>query len=211
MLKLAIFDLDGTLIDSDLMIIDLWRLIYKKYRPGYRPTTRKLLSFSGPSFDDSLREEVPEVPTQEIIDLHNEHFDELYESVVAFPFAKEFLLSLKEKGIKLAVNTNKMHLLSEWCVKHVGFGEDMFDVIVSCDDVKNVKPDPEGIFLAMKQTGITDKSEVIFFGDSVFDIKSANNAGVKIAIMKSPVHALPEGTKADYFFDGFDEAMRVIK
>lgn len=210
MIKLAIFDLDGTIIDSDLMVIDTWRLIYSKYRPGYRPTIKKLLSFSGPSFEESLRQEVPEVPKEEIYKLHDKHFDELYDSIVAFPFAKEFLLSLKERGVKLAVNTNKIHSLSEWSLKHTGL-DGIFDVLVCFDDVKNAKPDPEGIYQAMEKEGIIDKDEVIFFGDSVFDLMSAKNAGVKCALMKSPFHVLPKGIEADYFFEGFEEAMEVIK
>jgi beta-phosphoglucomutase len=52
------------------------------------------------------------------------------------------------------------------------------DVIVTGEDVKNGKPDPEVYNIAKEKLGVTDNSEVLVFEDSEVGIKAANNAGI---------------------------------
>ena len=57
--KLYLFDLDGTLLDSDKMIIETFRELYKIYRPDFHPDDSHILQFSGPQIRESLAKEFP--------------------------------------------------------------------------------------------------------------------------------------------------------
>ena len=59
---------------------------------------------------------------------------------------------------------------------------DFFEEMVSCDDTEIHKPNPEPILLCLKKMGITAE-EALMVGDSPFDIKCANNAGVKSVLV----------------------------
>lgn len=78
---------------------------------------------------------------------------------------------------------------------------DYFEDMVSCDDTNVHKPNPEPILLCLEKLGIA-KDEAIMVGDSPFDIKCANNAGVKSVLVDwritSDSAALITDAKADY-------------
>ena len=59
MYDLILFDLDGTLLDSDRMIIETFRELYPLYRPGFYPSDEHILSFSGPQIHETLKKEFP--------------------------------------------------------------------------------------------------------------------------------------------------------
>ena len=57
---------------------------------------------------------------------------------------------------------------------------DLFDTIIGNDDVKNTKPHPEPVLLALSRLGL-EKNEVIMIGDNYHDIEGGQNAGVHTA------------------------------
>ena len=59
--KLYLFDLDGTLLDSDQMLIETFRDLYKIYKPkDYVIDEKKIITFSGPPIRETLQKEFPE-------------------------------------------------------------------------------------------------------------------------------------------------------
>ena len=59
MYKLFLFDFDGTLLDSDHMIVVTFQELYAKYKPDYNATIEHMLSFSGPPIRETLLNEFP--------------------------------------------------------------------------------------------------------------------------------------------------------
>lgn len=98
---------------------------------------------------------------------------ELYSGV------KDILRELKLRGYKTAVVTTKFRYRIEQILIKFDAAE-LFDVIVGAEDVKMVKPDPEGLYLAMKRLKVIDK-EMLYVGDSLVDLEAAENAEVKFA------------------------------
>jgi len=94
----------------------------------------------------------------------------LYEDV------PELLRTLKAKGKKLALVTASLRKIVDIVITEHGL-LNYFDVVVSGDDIREHKPSPEGIHIALKALGI-DESRAVMIGDSDKDLRAARNAGI---------------------------------
>jgi len=176
--KVLLFDLDGTLCDTDEMLIQSFFALYKKYRPAKIRTREELIYFSGPPIKKTLVDEFPDYSFEEIYKAFQETSRELYLPYVkAFDNEIETLKKLKEAGYLLGVVTNKGAPLTKYSLE-VAHIEDLFDVVISADDVNAPKPSPAGIFKALERLGIADKNEVLYIGDNDIDYETAKNAGL---------------------------------
>ena len=93
----------------------------------------------------------------------------------------ELVEYLKEKGYKQCIVTSRT---TESTLRYLDLfhKRDLFDGLVTCDDTDEHKPDPEPILLGLEKMNCS-KEEALMVGDGVFDIKCANNAGVKVALV----------------------------
>lgn len=177
-IKALLFDFDGTLLDTNELIIQTFLHVLETKFPG-KYSREDVLPFLGPSLKDTFStvdlERVDEL-VQDYRIWNIAHHDEL---VTEFDGVLETLLTLKEAGIRLAiVSTKRQEMLARGL--RILKAEGLFEVIIGSDDVKNVKPDPEPILLALEKMGLR-KDEVIMIGDNSHDIEGGKNAGVKTA------------------------------
>lgn len=174
-----LFDLDGTLIDTDYLIVHTFQTLYNLYRDGKQTPIEDIYYFSGPPIKESLMKEFP----NQDIDFMLKEFQRIslsfYETdCKLYPSVLELLKELKTNGLKLGVVTNKIRKTTHYCLSLLGI-EHFFDAIVACDDVKEGKPSPEGIIKAINQiANKKDKDKVLYIGDNESDLESANNAGI---------------------------------
>ena len=89
----------------------------------------------------------------------------------------ELLAGLAGADIPMAVVTSKRREMALRTLDRCGIRE-YFQHVVSADDVERGKPDPEPVYLAMARLGIPAGPDVLFVGDSVFDIRAGRAAGV---------------------------------
>ena len=176
--RAIIFDLDGTLIDS-------YQAIYLGFHYAYSEMGLPPLSYEqveravgrglGHTFQELLGEErVPQALT-----LFRKKYEEVFRAHThLLPDVRQVVESLQGRGIQLAVATNKLGRFSRTILEHFGMDK-MFAVILGDGDVSQNKPDPEMLYLAMDKMGVV-KEETIFVGDSVIDIQSGQNAGVRV-------------------------------
>lgn len=183
-----IFDLDGTLLNTDLLIRKSFDHVFKKYKPGYILSDEEHLSFLGPTLTSSFERYFPQSLSKELVECYSAYNHAHHQDYVTiYPTVQETLKILKEKGYSLSVFTTK-----RTDDAYIGLDlfnlRDYFDLILGMDCVKNVKPNPEGILHIMHQT---NAQQAIMIGDNTSDILAGKNAGVYTI----GVNWSPKGTK----------------
>ena len=182
MIKLCIFDLDGTLaatqaslarpVNATLALYGLPPQPIEAFNyfagDGIKNALKRALIASGDTDASHLEEGLPlcRAWMQEDPTYHAEPYDGI----------ERALQDLKDKGIKIVVFSNKPHESAVLFVETV-FGKGTFDHIQGQTDRIPIKPDPTGVYeiLAMFDA---DKDECLYFGDTNTDMQTGKNAGV---------------------------------
>lgn len=180
--KAVIFDLDGTLTDTlksiwksaNLALADVGMPPFEidRYRyfvgDGATELVKRALIADG---DTEL------VHFDEMAESYRKHFEKYvnYE-VKPYDGIEDLLSALKEKGILLAVNSNKPQDRTVSVIE-ANFGRGIFDILVGQSDERARKPAPDGVFHIMEKLGVA-KDEVIYLGDTCVDMKTGKSAGV---------------------------------
>lgn len=178
-IKAVIFDLDGTLTDT---LADLTNSVnYALSQFGFpERSEEEVRSFVGNGVRRLINLSVPYGTSEKICEESLNVFKTHYEKnscVNTKPYdgINEVLEILKNKGIKTAVVTNKVHWAAEEIVRH--FFDGFIDLTVGQIDGVAQKPEPDGIFFALEKLGIA-KENAVYVGDSEVDCITAHNAGV---------------------------------
>jgi len=173
-----LFDLDGTLIDTNELIIQSFLHTLEQYYPGdYK--REDVLPFMGPTLTEtfaSMNEEKVEEMTDVYRTFNLANHDAL---VTEFEGVKETVATLKEKGFKLGIVTTKRIAVVKKGLALTKL-DSYFDVIVAIDHVTKPKPDPEPVLKALEQLD-SKPEEAIMVGDNFHDIVGGKNAGTKTA------------------------------
>lgn len=181
MKKLVIFDLDGTLLDT---IADLAAAANHALQKAGFPVydTETIRAFVGNGISKLLERAMPEgARTAENVerlrtdfvpyyDAHNAEQSKPYTGVAAL------LLRLQERGMMLAVASNKYQAATQKLVAHY-FPAIRFVKVMGQREGVPVKPDPTIVFDIMEAAGV-GKEDVLYVGDSGVDMQTAHNAGV---------------------------------
>ena len=203
--KVLLFDLDGTLCDTDEMIVQTMHAIYKDYKPVKVRTREELYYFSGPPIRDTLAREFPDYDPEEMYDVFKRVSEGFYAScVTAYKDELEVLTKLKENGYLLGVVTNKGYPLTIYSLEICGI-KHLFDVVISADDVRIPKPDPEGVYIALKKLGIKDKKDCLYVGDNDIDYVTASNAGVDTLLVTWGPRKINVLDKAKYLAKSYND------
>ncbi|QPC47465.1 pyrophosphatase PpaX [Mangrovibacillus cuniculi] len=174
----VLFDLDGTLINTNELIISSFLHTLNFDEPN-RYTREDVLPFMGPPLEDSFMQVAPD-RVQELVDRYRafnlEKHDEL---VTAFEGVEEAVQQLHQNGYKLAIVSTKIGNVVLKGLKLMNL-DSYFDVVISLDEVTHAKPHPEPLLKALEQLGSTPE-EAIMVGDNHHDIEGGQNAGTLTA------------------------------
>lgn len=181
MINTVIFDFDGTLVNTNDVIVEAWQHTYRLYKGHEMPIEHITKCFGEPLLITMARE-FPDVEPEESAEVYRSHqkakADEL---VKLFPGIIEMLKAVKDAGYKIGVVTSRTGESTQFYMEKFGISG-YFDAIVSCDDTDKHKPDPEPLLLGLEKLGASAK-EALMVGDSSFDIRCANNAKVKSVLV----------------------------
>ncbi len=107
-----------------------------------------------------------------------------------FPEALDLLDTLHEAGIRLAVVSTKESAVIRQSLRMYNI-ESRFTTVIGGSDVSVHKPDPSGLYLAMRQMRV-DANETLYFGDNIIDAQTARNAGVPYLGVTTGMHTRAE-------------------
>jgi len=182
--KYYLFDLDGTLIDTKDMIYLSFDHVFGKYL---------CRSVSKEEIDNQVGIPLRTIMEryfiggegariQEILqDFHAYQRDNLADTVTLFPGISETLQLLVASGKKCGVVTSRSGASTMDFLKRLGL-DSLFSACVTVESTTNHKPHPEPVEYAMSLLGARDPSEVLFVGDSEFDIEAGTRAKVDTAL-----------------------------
>ena len=181
MIKLAIFDLDGTLIDSlgDLAAAVEYALAQNGY-PSNPPDSYRYFVGNGALklIERALPAGTDEAEIKRIHGIFSARYREHCLDLTApYDGISEMLKRLKAAGIRLAVASNKPDEFSKKIVNEV-FGGGLFDTVHGKRDGVPTKPSREIVDSIMSELSI-GAEETVFVGDSNVDVQTAHNSGLK--------------------------------
>lgn len=173
-----LFDFDGTLLDTNELIIQSFQFVLDAHYPG-KFTRAHILPFMGPTLRESFLSVDPSKTDQLIEEYRSWNLENHDRLCTEFDGVKETLRKLKKRGLKMAIVSTKRNNMVWKGLDLLNIG-DLFDTVIGLDDVNNPKPDPEPILLALERLGSTPE-ESIMIGDNYHDIVGGKNAGVRTA------------------------------
>lgn len=207
----VLFDLDGTIIDTNELIIISFLHVLEQHFPGRykrediiphmgQPLTVQMEHYGGPE----MREFLAEAYREHNEEIHDEHVRE-------FPNVLETLEELKKLGVTMGIVTTKQRKTAEMGAKLVGIDQHMKAFIVFQDTEKH-KPSPDPVLKAMEKMN-ANPSRTLMVGDSQYDIQAAHNAGVHAAgvswSMKGPEFL--QQFNPEYLLDDMKDLILIVK
>ncbi|OGU56478.1 MAG: hypothetical protein A2V66_05790 [Ignavibacteria bacterium RBG_13_36_8] len=182
------FDFDYTLVDSSLGVIECTNYALEKL--GFqKPSTDSVRKTIGLSLADTYKQLVRNNSNhtkEEFIKFFVERANSVMNDLtVMFEYTGETVEMLKKCGFKLGIVSSKFRYRIESFLEKENL-LDKIDVIIGGEDVDKPKPNPEGIFSAIRKIGVNSKN-VLFVGDSTVDAQTAMRANVAFIAVLSGV------------------------
>ena len=210
MLKLLIFDLDGTLADTSKDITDAVNYAVKPF--GVKPlSVSEVKARVGSGLTKLIESLIPEErdfsAKEEAVKRFLEYYSiHLLDYTKPYPQAKETLSKLG--AYKKAVISNKREVLSKKVLEGLGLLE-FFDIVLGSDSVSERKPSPVPIFELLKRFSVS-KDEAVIIGDSNYDIGAGKAAGIKTIAVTYGYRDREVLKGADFIIDNFGEILRIL-
>jgi pyrophosphatase PpaX len=175
-IKAVIFDFDGTLADTLPVCFLAFDAVFREF-DNREVTTEEIKAMFGPSETGIIRENLKNNNYDEAIELYYDIYRERHRNIVQNNEEINTLIrQLKTNGYKLGIVTGKARRSLDISLDCLGLNN-IFDVIITGDDVEFPKPHPEGIYKALEHLNVSHK-EAVFLGDSDADIMAGKQANV---------------------------------
>jgi len=182
--ELVIFDMAGTTVEDNGEVPDAFAGALSEH--GIRVSPEQLDAVRGSSKQQAVLGLVPEGPGREsraaaVYGSFRERLADRYrtDGVRAVAGAAETFRWLRERGVRVALNTGFDRETTALLLDALGLDRRVFDAVVCGDDVPRGRPAPYLIFRAMEAAGVSSVHVVANVGDTVLDLRAGRNAGVR--------------------------------
>lgn len=173
-----LFDFDGTLLNTNELIIHTFSTVLDKHFPDSYGR-EDILEFIGPSLNQTF-ELIAPAQAEELVKEYRQLNRLLHDEMVTeYEGVGETLQLLKKMGMKMAIVSTKRKETILHGLRLMGVSE-LFDAVISLDDVEHPKPNPEPILKALNELAASP-SKSLMIGDNSHDIEGGKNAGVRTA------------------------------
>jgi len=205
-----IFDLDGTIVDSDLLLLNAWK--HGLHRLGRRSEDSEIIGYFGMYTTDIashlLKGDVRYI--DDLVKYREEYFDANWRDLIKLmPGAVDILIYLKERGFRRAIASSNPRerinmILETFCL------EKYFDVMVGRDDVEKGKPSPDLVTEAAKRLGLP-AANCIYVGDSVYDVIAGKRAGCRtVLFINRPMNTTSLDAEPDHVVCALYDLKKVV-
>jgi pyrophosphatase PpaX len=178
-LSAALFDFDGTLVDTTEMIFQ-----------SMRHATSSVLGRDDLSREELLANVGQPLPRQMelfdaekadlLLEAYRTHHEEHHDALIAeFPGVDEALNRLRTAGVRIIVVTSKRRRSVEMALEKFPGLDLVVDLFVTLEDTTEHKPHPEPLLKGLELAGDVPKDSAVYVGDSPFDVQAAKAAGLR--------------------------------
>lgn len=221
--RLVVLDMAGTTVFDDDAVAVAFQNAFARY--GYNVTIDEVKPLMGYkktlAIEKVLQMKNARVTSDLVNKIHTDFVDEMVDhyqtspQVKPAPDTEDILIWLKEKGIRVAMNTGFPRQIADVIVDRFQWIEkNLVDEYIASDEVEQGRPFPFMIERLMQSGGITDSKEVVKVGDTEVDINEGRNAGcgLVVAITSGAFtrHQL-EQYHPDHVIDNLKELQDIIR
>lgn len=178
--KTILFDLDGTLLDTNELIISSFLHTLEHFCPEKGYAREHIIAQMGLPLRDMLACFHDTKQVEEMVQVYRQHNLGTHDEMVrAFEHVPEVIDELKQRNIMMGIVTTKQRNTVEMGLKLCGLDRYM-QAVVTIQDVENPKPHPEPVLKAMSLLE-AEKESTLMVGDSRYDIEAGQRAGIDSA------------------------------
>lgn len=206
-----LFDLDGTIVDTNELIINSFLHTLEKYYPGKYNREALVPHFGKPLYDQMVIFG-DEEKAEEMVNVYREYNIQTHDEMVKeFPYVNNVLKELYDMGLTLGVVTTKMSKTALMGLKLFHLDR-LMSTVVTYEDTELHKPQPEPVLLAMERLK-ADPKTTLMVGDSQYDIQAAQNAGITSVGVAWSIKGrdLIDTFKPDYVLEDFRDLIPIVK
>lgn len=208
------FDFDGTVINTNEIIIDSWNATGMHFL-GHEIGRDAILRSFGETIRYTSSVWFPDENVEEVVAYYRAYQDAHCDGKVhIFEGVREVISELKSRGYSVSLVTSRTKATSMAYLESFGMKDD-FDVIVTCDDARAHKPDPEPLNNAIRKLEEVLGKEIpredcLMIGDTRFDIGCGSNAGVETVLIEW-AHPIAEmEVKPDYVVARPEQILEIV-
>jgi pyrophosphatase PpaX len=184
----ALFDLDGTLIDSGPIIMASMRHAALTVLGLEIDEAKVRAAIGGPGLVAQMHELDPS-RVDELVEAYRLHNEPLHDELEAFERMLVVLADLRQRGHRLGIVTAKRRETVELAFRRFPLLDELTDVLVGADDTERHKPEPDPVLEALARLDAAP-AQAAYVGDSPFDVRAAKAAGVfAVAVAWGGIHA----------------------
>jgi pyrophosphatase PpaX len=199
---LVLFDLDGTIADTELVLVRTMLFFIEQLTPTRKVTLHELLKLSGPPLDQSLASYFPNEDIPALVKAFAAKAREYYPRYAkAFPGIHDVLTVLKSRGVQVGIVTSKLRINALLTLEVIGL-KDQFPLLITLDEVKHAKPDPEGILFALSHFHVA-AHKTLFVGDTLYDYLAGQRAKVDTALVTWSFKSFAKDVTPTYWLNDF--------
>lgn len=211
-LDTILFDLDGTLLDSNEIIVQSYMHAYKEHLNHLDIDRQSIVDDIGPPLETIFRKHTSD---EKIINALYESYLGYYVKhekglLKAYDGVIDTLKRLKTQNYNLAIVTSKFYSSAEPSIKMFNL-ERYFTVISTLDNVENPKPAKDACLHALSQFKTTNRA--IMIGDNISDIESGKNAGILTAGVAWSIKGkdVLKTAEPDYMLETIEDIFKILE